>query len=90
MRSSGKVSVQLKIFGGNVRRARVARAITQAALSEKADLNIRTLQKIEAGQTNVLITTVLRLQKGLGCPWNELLPTGAQCKKNLLPKLRIR
>jgi len=61
-------------FGRNLRRARVLREITQEALAEKADLNIRTLQKIEAGQTNVLVTTAIRLQRGLGCPWQELFP----------------
>jgi len=66
---------RLKQFGGNLRRARVARKITQEVLSEKADLNIRTLQKMEAGETNVLITTAIRLQRALGCPWRELLPT---------------
>ena len=67
------VKTQLKEFGCNLRRARVARKITQEALSEKSDLNIRTLQKIEAGETNVLITTAIRLRQGLGCPWHELL-----------------
>jgi Uncharacterized protein conserved in bacteria len=65
---------QLKEFGSNLRRARVARQITQESLSEKADLNIRTLQKIEAGETNILITTVMRLRQGIGCDWQELFP----------------
>ena len=68
------IRAQLKEFGCNLRRARVARKITQEALSEKADLNIRTLQKIEAGKTNVLITTAIRLRQGLDCPWQELFP----------------
>ena len=75
MQNPDEVKVQLEIFGRDLRRARVARAMTQEVLSEKADLNIRTLQKIEAGQTNVLVTTVMRLQEALGCPWHELLPT---------------
>ncbi len=37
-------------------------------------LNIRTLQKIEAGQLNILLTTVLRLQRALGCIWQKLMP----------------
>jgi len=81
MQKSDEESTQLKMFGGNLRRARVAREITQEVLSEKADLNIRTLQKIEAGQTNVLITTAMRLQKALGCPWHELLPTAIHAQK---------
>lgn len=39
------------------------------------DLNIRTIQKIEAGELNVLLTTVLRMQRALGCRWEELMPT---------------
>lgn len=51
----------------------MARRVTQEALAECADLNIRTLQKIEAGQTNILITTAMRLRVALGCPWDVLL-----------------
>lgn len=67
------ISRQLKRFGDNLRRERVARQITQEKLAEAADLNIRTLQKIEAGQTNILITTAVRLQKAVGCPWDMLM-----------------
>lgn len=51
----------------------MARKITQEKLAELADLNIRTLQKIEAGQTNILVTTAVRLRRALGCPWDALL-----------------
>jgi DNA-binding XRE family transcriptional regulator len=37
------------------------------------DLNIRTVQKIEAGDVNILLTTVLRLRKALSCPWDALM-----------------
>ena len=33
------------------------RNVTQEKLAELADLNIRTLQKIEAGETNILVGT---------------------------------
>ncbi len=75
MPRSTPVSRQLKAFGANLRRERVARQMTQERLAELADLNIRTLQKIEAGQTNILITTASRLQKALGCRW-DILMTG--------------
>lgn len=68
------IARQLKAFGANLRRERVARGITQERLAELADLNIRTLQKIEAGQTNILLTTAARLQKALGCKWDSLVP----------------
>ncbi len=66
-------SHQLKLFGGNLRRERIARQITQEKLAELADLNIRTLQKIEAGQTNILVTTAIRLWRSLDCQWDALV-----------------
>jgi DNA-binding XRE family transcriptional regulator len=46
--------------------------MTQERLAELADLNIRTVQKIEAGEVNILITTAIRLQRALGCAWDKL------------------
>jgi len=59
-------------FGANLRRERTARNITQQRLAELADLNVRTIQKIEAGNITILINTAARLQKALGCPWDRL------------------
>jgi transcriptional regulator with XRE-family HTH domain len=73
MDNKNEIREQLKVFGANLRRARMARKITLETLSERANLNIRTLQKFETGQSNVLITTAQRLRHGIGCPWNELL-----------------
>jgi len=61
-------------LGANLRRERMARRITQERLAELADLNIRTVQKIEGGRLNVLITTLIRIQRGLGCRWDRLMP----------------
>lgn len=72
MPSAVEITRQLKTFGANLRRERTARNITQERLAEMADLNIRTLQKIEAGQTNILFTTAIRLRDSLGCPWERL------------------
>ena len=65
--------VQLRHFGDNVRRERVAKGLTQEKLAELVDLNIRTVQKIEAGDTNILITTAIRLRDALKCNWDRLL-----------------
>ena len=67
------IQKQLRNFGGNVRRLRNAQGLTQEKLAELADLNIRTVQKIEAGQTNILVTTAARLQRALGCDWATLM-----------------
>ena len=65
---------QLKVFGANVRRERVSRGMTQEHLAELIDLNIRNLQKIEAGETNVLITTAVRIRRALNCSADKLIP----------------
>ena len=64
---------RLKSFGANVRRERAARKMTQEKLAELADLNVRTLRRIEAGEINVLVTTLDRLRHALGCKWDDLL-----------------
>jgi len=70
---NAKQAAQLKAFGIHVWRLRMSRKITQEKLAELVDMNIRTIQKIEAGHVNILLTTVLRLQKALGCGWNDLM-----------------
>ena len=69
-------AAQLKRFGANIRRERTARRLTQEKLAEIVDLNPRTIQKVEAGHVNILLTTVLRIQKALRCSWEDLLGKG--------------
>jgi transcriptional regulator with XRE-family HTH domain len=61
-------------FGESVRRERHRMYYTQEQLAELVDLHPRVIQKIEGGQTNILLTTALRLQAALDCPWPTLLP----------------
>jgi len=65
-----------KAFGTNVRRERNLKGMTQERLSELADLSLRNIQRIEAGEINVLMTTVVRIRKALGCSAEKLLPHG--------------
>ncbi|HEV2330537.1 MAG TPA: helix-turn-helix domain-containing protein [Verrucomicrobiae bacterium] len=64
----------LKQLGDNIRRERLAQGISQQRLAEIADLNLRNVQRIEAGELNVLLTTVIRIRMALGCPLERLLP----------------
>ncbi|MBA4150643.1 MAG: helix-turn-helix transcriptional regulator [Verrucomicrobia bacterium] len=73
MSLSKQQSTQLKTFGAAVRRLRNAQNLTQERLAERVQLNPRTVQKIEAGDVNILLTTVFRIQKALGCRWEDLL-----------------
>jgi transcriptional regulator with XRE-family HTH domain len=70
---SSKYFSDIKQFAANVRRERTARGLTQEQLAELADLHLRSVQKIEAGKINLLLTTVLRIKRALKCPWTKLL-----------------
>ncbi len=63
----------LKAVGGNVRRLRLKAKMTQEGLAERVGINPRTIQKIEAGRLNILVTTLARLQVALDCRWEELM-----------------
>jgi DNA-binding XRE family transcriptional regulator len=67
------IRAALQHFGASVRRERIAARITQEQLAELTDLHLRTVQKIEAGNINVLITTAQSIQAALRCPWEKLL-----------------
>jgi DNA-binding XRE family transcriptional regulator len=71
---SKAVSSSLRQLGGNIRRERMAKGMTQQQLAEFADLNIRNLQRIEAGELDVLFSTAARIKKALDSSWEELLP----------------
>jgi transcriptional regulator with XRE-family HTH domain len=71
---------RLKAFGANVRRERSARGLSQERLAALASISTRNLQKVEAGQLNILLTTVLRVQAALGCPWKRLMPSEVGAK----------
>ena len=73
MPKDSNIRAELRVFGANVRRERTAKGMTQDKLAERADLNIRTVQKIESGQINILVTTLKRIRKTLGCSWEKLL-----------------
>lgn len=72
MSSESEIKQQLKALGANLRRARVAAGLTQEKLAELSELNPRTVQKIEAGETNILVTTAYRLCRACKCSLDDL------------------
>ena len=74
MAISKKEWKRIQTFGASVRRERVRRRLTQDELAERAEIATRNLQKIEAGQINILVTTAFRIQLALRCPWKRLAP----------------
>jgi len=74
MPSTSELSRLKRTFGGNLRRERHVKGITQEKLAELSDLSLRNIQRIEAGEINILMTTVVRLRKSLGCSSEKLIP----------------
>jgi transcriptional regulator with XRE-family HTH domain len=72
---SKKEWVRIRVFGASVRRERVRRRMTQEQLAERAEIATRNLQKIEAGEINILVTTAFRIQLALRCSWKRLMPS---------------
>ena len=63
----------LKQVGANLRRERRRAGLTQEALAERAELAPRTVQKIEAGEITILISTLRRLRNAVECSYDNLL-----------------
>ena len=74
MQKKGLADKWLKSVGENIRCERKAAGLTQEKLAEMADLAPRVVQKIEAGQITILISTLRRVRKVIGCSYEKLLP----------------
>ena len=64
----------LKQLGASIRRRRMQKELTQQRLAELSNLDIRNVQRIEAGEINLLFSTFNRIRKALECSWEELAP----------------
>lgn len=62
-----------KRIARNVRVLRSQMGLTQETLSHRSGIAVRHLQKVEAGQVNVTLATLVRLSSALGVDPSELL-----------------
>ena len=60
-------------FGANLRRSRREAGLTQEALWDSSGVNMTEISRLENGQKNPQLTTIVRLASGLGIPAGELL-----------------
>lgn len=67
-----------KQLGGNIRRERSTRTMSQGTLAARAGLNVRTIAKIEAGELNVRVQTLENIRQAIGCPMSALIDIAAQ------------
>ncbi len=63
-------------LGGNVRRLRIKRGWTQEYLAEATDLDLSYTQRVERGQINVTLGTLVTFADTLGVPPGHLLKPG--------------
>ncbi len=61
------------ILGKNINRLRMQRGLTQDALAERAEIDRRHVQRMEAGTANPGIDVIVRVKAALGASWDELL-----------------
>jgi transcriptional regulator with XRE-family HTH domain len=73
VQKKGPADKWLRAIGDNLRRERKAAGLTQEKLAELANLAPRVVQKIEAGQITILISTLRRIRKAIGCSYEKLL-----------------
>jgi Helix-turn-helix. len=60
-----KDKVRLQKIGANLLRIRTAKGLTQEELSYRCDVDRAKISKIESGQVNLVVTTLLDLAEGL-------------------------
>ena len=57
----------------NLKLLRNKRSLSQMELAEKADISVRYMQSIEAGESFPYLPPLTRLRKALKVSWNELM-----------------
>ena len=63
----------LHSFGQRLTQLREERNISIPELAARTGLDVRHIGRIEAGEINILVSTVFKLAKGLGVSPGELL-----------------
>lgn len=63
-------------IGGNVRRIRMEKGLTQEGLADKAELSLTAVQKLETGQSGLRLETLIRIALVLGVSLDILVGIG--------------
>lgn len=82
-RQSPRFTNEARALGAHVRALREERGWTLERAAEAMDLDLKHLQKVEAGKLNVTLVTLVRIAKGLGEPVAALFRTRGHPKKNV-------
>lgn len=60
-------------FGKSLRKIRLEKKLSQRALAAEADMEHKHIQRIEAGEVNPTMTTIITLADALGVDPGELM-----------------
>jgi ribosome-binding protein aMBF1 (putative translation factor) len=71
-RASPSVGIGLARLGKRVRRLRLEKEFSQEDLAERASLDAKHVQAIEAGQANITFASLVGIAKALGVKLAEL------------------
>jgi transcriptional regulator with XRE-family HTH domain len=63
---------EIKQLGKRIKKIRISKKMTQQALADKCELDIRTIQRIEAGQHAIKLNTLYALAEALDCTVADL------------------
>lgn len=80
VKETPRFRIEANALGRRVRSLRLAHDWTLEHAAERMQLDFKHLQKIEAGQINVTLATLVRLSQGLGEPISELFMREARRK----------
>jgi transcriptional regulator with XRE-family HTH domain len=62
----------LKEFGSNLKKIRQRKGLSLRALSYECSIDFSDIGKIERGETNITLLTIMQLAKALNVPAEEL------------------
>jgi len=77
-----KTNELAKLFGRNIKTARVRRDINQERLCELANIDRSYLSRVENGNCKVALEKVYEISAALECPLSEILPEVGGVKIN--------
>ena len=61
------------LIAQNLHALRLRVGMTQEVLAERANVDLRSLQRTEAGTWNMTVGYLARFQEALGCRWRDLV-----------------
>lgn len=70
---AAKADKILKEFGKNLQKLRIEKGFSTRKFADEAEISASTLGRLEAGETNPTLTTLLKLGEALGVDLNRLV-----------------